>query len=180
MSDTVSRARSAWRRWRELRWPERQLVVEALVLLPAVALALRIFGVRIVCGTLARTAGLKACPAGVGVCDRSGPKPCPATGSREGRPDDEARAMRRALDIAARHTLVRPTCLTRSVTLWWLLRRRGIESTVRIGVRTANGGLEAHAWVERNGEVLNDSGDVGKQFAPFKGAPFALFFWSRP
>ena len=40
------------------------------------------------------------------------------------------------------------TCLTRSLLLRWLLRRRGIESDLRIGVQLVQGQLDAHAWVE--------------------------------
>lgn len=40
-------------------------------------------------------------------------------------------------------------CLTRSLVLTSLLARRGIESTLVIGVRR-NGDFEAHAWVEHD------------------------------
>lgn len=69
--------------------------------------------------------------------------------------------------LAVQNTLIRPTCLVRSLTLWWLLRRRGIESGLRIGVRMREGKMEAHAWVERAGRVLNDAPDIGKQYAAF-------------
>jgi hypothetical protein len=63
-----------------------------------------------------------------------------------------------------------PTCLHRSLTLWWLLRRLGIGGALRIGVRKAGGKLEAHAWVEYQGVVLNDRADVGRAFPPFDRA----------
>jgi len=72
--------------------------------------------------------------------------------------------------IAAEHGFLRVNCLERSLTLWWLLGRRGIESQLRIGVRTASGQFEAHAWVERDGIALNDSNDVGQRFSPFDWA----------
>jgi hypothetical protein len=49
-----------------------------------------------------------------------------------------------------------------------LLRRRGIATDVRIGARSnSRGEFQAHAWLEWNGEVLNDAGDVGSQYVPF-------------
>lgn len=68
---------------------------------------------------------------------------------------------------AAAWCIFRPTCLQRSLTLWWLLRRQGIACALRIGVRFVAGRFEAHAWVERLGLVLNDRPDIGQLFAPF-------------
>jgi hypothetical protein len=49
-----------------------------------------------------------------------------------------------------------------------LLRRRGIASALRIGVRKGQtGSLEAHAWIECCGQVLNDRTDVHERFAAF-------------
>jgi len=51
------------------------------------------------------------------------------------------------------------------------LRRQGIDSDIRIGVRRGTfGQVEAHAWIEWNGEVLNDCADIAAQYAPFNGA----------
>jgi hypothetical protein len=57
-------------------------------------------------------------------------------------------------------------CLTESLTVWWLLRRRGIESEIQIGVRKDGPGLDAHAWVESAGAVLDEQPDVARTFAP--------------
>lgn len=46
-------------------------------------------------------------------------------------------------------------CLPRSLTLYLLLRRRGVPATLRIGVKRYPFG--AHAWVECLGEVLDDT-----------------------
>jgi hypothetical protein len=148
MSDIVWRARTDWRRWRGLPPADRGLLVGVLAFLPAVAAALRVLGLRRVCRILSRAAA-------TGPCDR---------------PEDAgaAQAVGRLVDIAARRGVGRPTCLARSVTLWWLLRRRGIDSTLRIGVRTVEGRMEAHAWVEHAGLVLNEADDVGERFAPFE------------
>ena len=72
-----------------------------------------------------------------------------------------------AVNIAARHTPFPATCLTRSLLLGWLLRRRGVASDLRIGVRLTNGVLDAHAWVECAGLPVNDQPDIAAQFASF-------------
>jgi hypothetical protein len=148
MSDVVSRARADWGKWRGLPSADRGLLLAVLACLPAVAAALRVFGLRRVCRILSGAA---------------------ATRPRAWAEDaEEAQAVGRLVDIAARRGVGRPTCLARSVTLWWLLRRRGIDSTLRIGVRTVvDGRMEAHAWVEHAGLVLNDADDVSERFAPF-------------
>ena len=50
-----------------------------------------------------------------------------------------------------------------------MLRQRGVESDLRIGVRLIEGRLEAHAWIEVDGQPLNESAAVTDQFAPFEG-----------
>jgi hypothetical protein len=74
------------------------------------------------------------------------------------------------VNAAARHGWGRPTCLEKSLALWWLLRRQGITSSVRIGARTAGGKLEAHAWVECEGAALNDPGGEHRHYATFDAA----------
>jgi len=54
------------------------------------------------------------------------------------------------------------------VTLWWLLRRRGWQCDLRIGVRQSEGQLLAHAWVEGDGKPLNDSANVMQAFTRFE------------
>lgn len=63
---------------------------------------------------------------------------------------------RRALRTATRYYWRRGLdCLPRSLTLYLLLRRRGVPATLRIGVKRYPFG--AHAWVECLGEVLDDT-----------------------
>ena len=77
------------------------------------------------------------------------------------------KALGEAVNIAARHTPFPASCLTRSLLLGWLLRRRGVASKLRIGVRLTQGMLDAHAWVECQGVPVNDNPDVNEQFASF-------------
>lgn len=62
-------------------------------------------------------------------------------------------------------------CLSRSIVLWWRLRRRGLEPDLRLGVSLAGGTFAAHAWVEHEGRVLNDTVDVADRYRPLTTAP---------
>lgn len=79
----------------------------------------------------------------------------------------DIQALGEAVNIAARHTPFTATCLTRSLLLGWLLRRRGVASDLRIGVRLTQGALDAHAWIECAGVPVNDRADIAAQFASF-------------
>lgn len=57
-------------------------------------------------------------------------------------------------------------CLLRSLTLMTVLARRGIDSTVVIGVRTADG-FAAHAWVERDARALLWPGEGYERLTEF-------------
>jgi hypothetical protein len=89
---------------------------------------------------------------------------------KEGLPQDifipQAIKMAEVVELAARRRLVNATCLRRSLVLWFLLRREGIDSNLRFGVRKAGTEIMGHAWVEIEGSVINDDESVTKQFTP--------------
>ena len=80
---------------------------------------------------------------------------------------DGAEAMARTVDAVARRLPVRSKCLPRSLALWTMLQRAGIDATLRIGMRT-DGSSEAHAWVE------HDGCPIGEQVDPDALASFSL------
>jgi hypothetical protein len=66
--------------------------------------------------------------------------------------------------VNAAGSLLRASCLARSLLLWRLLRERG--ATIRLGVaRPAPAIVAAHAWVELDGAPLNDLPDVIERYA---------------
>jgi hypothetical protein len=83
---------------------------------------------------------------------------------------DAARTAR-MVGAAVRYSFVRPACLEKSLVLWWLLRRQGIASSVRVGTRKNAGGLEAHAWVEYCGSALNEIDRPHEHYAAFDAFP---------
>lgn len=87
----------------------------------------------------------------------------------EARSIERARAIARIVHIAAHHGVYRANCLQQTLVLWSLLRRDGIESEIRFGARKKDGQLQAHAWVEYLGVVLNEESDVCRHFSPFEG-----------
>src|SRR5215207_9853335 len=141
-----------WRKLRGLSWPERRLLVQAAVALPAVAALIRLKGLRRCQALLARLTP---------VAHNPGPR-------ADGPAESLARTVVRIVTAAAAHGPYRANCLQQSVTLWWLLRRRGLESDLRIGTRKRDGHFDAHAWVEFSGRALNESRGVGARYAVFE------------
>ena len=69
-----------------------------------------------------------------------------------------------------------PSCLDRSVFLWFIMRLHGLKGELRIGVASNDGAIDGHAWVEYGGTVINDSDDVRDRFAVFDGEPIGIAF----
>lgn len=84
-------------------------------------------------------------------------------GGRSRREGDICR-LARLVGAASRHHLWPMACLPRSLALQALLRRHGIETDLRIGVRREAGGLRAHAWIEQAGSPVGEPADVELRF----------------
>lgn len=52
--------------------------------------------------------------------------------------------------------LLKGRCLSQSLVMRFLLRRRGISSELKIGITQNKGKFDAHAWLEKEGALLND------------------------
>lgn len=134
-------------RFLALSRPERRTVLAALALLPFFWLALRLVGLQRLQSRLHRKA-----------------KPGNAPSL------DELKRMGSLVNAASGRVLGGNACLTRSLYLWWLLRRREVPCSLRIGVRMNAGNLDAHAWVEHDGIPINDRPDIGDHFPAFDDA----------
>jgi hypothetical protein len=62
------------------------------------------------------------------------------------------------LERAARATWWRSMCLEKALAGQWMLRRRGIPSTMYIGMAKLGGEFVAHAWLVAEGQVLTGAG----------------------
>jgi hypothetical protein len=87
---------------------------------------------------------------------------------------DLSRSIVQTEEAAARHLFFKFNCLEQSLALWWLFRKRGIAAELRIGARKEEGRLEAHAWVEIGGAVVNETGEGHLHFLPFDGSVISV------
>ena len=139
-----------WSTFRQLTWRQRLVFARALLYLPLAGLLLHGVGFKRLCSALDRRTS----------CNRGEAGDEPAALAR-------ARDTARLVQAAARYGLYRATCVPQSLVLWWLLGRHGLRTDLCLGVRKTEGRLEAHAWVEHAGAVINDAEDVRDRFAPF-------------
>jgi hypothetical protein len=89
---------------------------------------------------------------------------------KRGEPTAAAEQCAAAIRRVKRYSPLRGNCLSQSIALAWMLRGRGITPDLRLGARLNQSNLEAHAWVEWRGRVLNDTVSVSARFAPFGSA----------
>jgi hypothetical protein len=136
-------------RFSNLPPPARALFLRAAVLLPWVALRLRLQGFQATNQSLQNASRQM---------DRS----------KSGRAGERAALTVRMVRAAARHSLGSPSCLEESLVLVYLLRRQGIDSQLRIGVKKNIPKFEAHAWVESGGVALNEVAALHDHYAPFE------------
>lgn len=128
---------------RNLTLSQWRVVAASLVLIPAIRIALALWGFRRSTGVLARWSSPLA------------RRPTPG----------EPYAVAYAVALVSGRRIIGTLCLVRSITLWFLLRRRGIDAELVIGALPAGGDrLQAHAWVEVGGEPVNDAPDVRARF----------------
>jgi hypothetical protein len=133
-------------RLRALSAAQWLVVLSSLFLVPATQLSLRLWGFSRTARTLARWSRRTSIS--------SDP--------------ESARESAEAVNLVAGRAVVGARCLGRSLVLWFILRRRGIDAELVIGADAPRrGALQAHAWVEVAGEPVNDAMDVRERFGSF-------------
>lgn len=133
----LERVRSKVSVARRMSWAERRLFVAVWIMLVGITISTKFAGFH---RTRAALEGTRLRPGS----DTASDAP------------ERVLATSRLVDAASRNTGLHHTCLHRSLTLWWLMRRRGVDVTLKLGARLCSDGLEAHAWVEHAGFVVND------------------------
>jgi hypothetical protein len=124
------------RRYRALTADNRSLVLEA---------ALATVMVRLGISAIQFTALQKTLDTGVRVFARE----------RSNGITDEVKRVAWSVAAVTQRLPFRCTCLVQSLAVDAMLRRRGVSSEIRVGVRPPGSGtLVAHAWVEHHGEVV--------------------------
>lgn len=138
------------RRFKALPVPARNAFLRAAVLLPWVAVRLRLTGFQATKDALLRRAREQHLP------------------DRSNEAKEQAATAARMVRAAARHGFGRPSCLEESLVLLHVLSRQGIAAQLRIGVKRNQPKFEAHAWVECGGVALNESEALHDHYAPFE------------
>jgi hypothetical protein len=77
------------------------------------------------------------------------PKRLPVTVD-EARIEQIMRLMRPVLQVG--RPLIRPDCLTRSLTYYYFLRRAGLDVGLRFGIGQMPDSFEGHCWLVKDGE----------------------------
>lgn len=135
------------------RWQRLWLVGQATVILTLTRVGLRLLGFRRWFALLDRLARLSL-------------RPLPAEKS-ERYLLQALRAVKVATDKTMPPQKWSTSCLLRSLTYWYLLRRRGLAAQLRFGTRQdPTAPFEAHAWVEYEGRRLA-GGMPSEKFIPF-------------
>ena len=91
----------------------------------------------------------------------------PRSSKKDSAPNEQllfAERARRLVDLAARLHALPMTCLVKSLTLRWLLVRRGLPAALKIGVLKVPGGIQAHAWIEVHDTPVGEAEDVSQRF----------------
>ena len=149
----------AFSRFIALDRSERRLVIEAAALLTLVGAALSV-------GGFARSRPLlEWCARKRGVFRTSAPGECvPAS--------VEPSAVAWAVTAAASRFPFRHSCLVKALATDVMLKRRGLPSSIFVGVRRRQiaAPLDAHAWVESGGAVVIGALDDLRDFTVLSGA----------
>lgn len=113
---------------------ERIVLVQAWALFLLMELALRVLPFQQLCA----------------LCDHAGRK----RPEKSSKPVPSVSRLAWLVEVAGRFTPVTATCLKKALVLSWLLGRRGLTSTLQIGVARHGDVLTAHAWLEQQGQVI--------------------------
>lgn len=138
---------------------DRWRLLQAALGLPVNAAGLRLIGFRRWGAYLARATGDGGRGAAGGRAPERGTSPAGFLTAQE---------TWRLVQWAVSYGPYAGNCLSRSLTLWWLLRRQGLDSDLRIGVSKLAGRFQAHAWIEYQGIVVNDRPDVRERYGVFE------------
>jgi hypothetical protein len=93
------------------------------------------------------------------------------------RPAAEIERLERLATLATRigAPLVRTGCLTRGVTLFWFLRRAGVDVELRFGLDVADpDAADGHCWLALDDEPYMEKVDPRERFAELYRFPLAV------
>lgn len=124
-------------KWRALSRPDRIRLLALLGILQVMDLSLR-------------TIGLRRTQRWLGLNRPMAPQAHPPASTTMA----DAQRLAELAAIAGRRGPLNTTCLRQALAVQWWLRRRGLDSQLRLGARMVGESLDAHAWVELDGTPL--------------------------
>lgn len=83
-----------------------------------------------------------------------------------------ATSLHESIRLASRLLPFPCECVPRSMVLRDMLRKNGIASNIKIGVKTVNLDLHSHAWVEVYGEAIGEKDGLKSSFKTIDKVPF--------
>jgi hypothetical protein len=122
--------------WRALSGADRRQLLGLAFGLPVVELSLRLAGARTTAAWLSRAIRPGAIH--------------PLTDAEL----QQADRLAHLAAIAGRRGILASRCLSQALLVGALLRRRGLDAVLRVGVRKDGGRFDAHAWIELDGHTL--------------------------
>ena len=132
---------------------ERKLLLQVVLVVPLIGIALRLVGFKRASSWLRRFA---------------------RTNATVPNPEAEVERHRRILILLHRRVPFVGGCLARALAIWFLLRRKGIATHLRFGMRRPTGTLEVHSWVEYKEKPLTLDQRVQEHYSSFPGPTLPL------
>ncbi len=96
-------------------------------------------------------------------------------GGDSNQPADVMSCLESALTLGA--PLLRPSCLRRGLTLYYFMRRSGLDVSLHFGARHSNGVLveaPGHCWLEKDGHPFLENEDPYEHHLPIYRLPAPL------
>jgi hypothetical protein len=147
-----SRSRRRLRTLRRMSWSDRALAVESLAMLAAARVLVKTTPPH---RLVSRFGGSRITTAEVpGASGSDASARSRSVGSRVGA----------SVEHVARFTWWRSMCLEKALAGKWMLRRRGIASTMYVGMARKGSEFIAHAWLVGEGQTLTGAGNLS--YAP--------------
>jgi Transglutaminase-like superfamily len=152
MQSFWSRSRRRFRALGRMSWGDRALAVESLAMLAAARILVKVTPQH---RLVSRIGGSRITTAEVpGAASSDLAASSKSVGSRVGA----------SVERVARFTWWRSMCLEKALAGKWMLRRRGIASTMYVGMARKGSEFIAHAWLVGEGQTLTGAGNLS--YAP--------------
>jgi len=146
---------SRWHKLRSLSFSEVWFLVQAAAVVVGFDLAFRLFSSKTCLALFGRKAASHRRQKGV-----------------------DPQRMAWLVDVADRYALGKSSCLRQTAALAWLLRRRGVATSLRIGVARQEGKFTAHSWLESGEGELFGLSDLD-QYIPLSSPTLSELIQAR-